>query len=185
MNNVMIDLETMSTEPTAAILSIGAVTFDIEIRAITGRFYQNISLSSCILLGLHKSQSTLDWWAKDENKAARDALTKDAVDIREGLRRFIDWCEGPNKDEVIPWSNGAVFDIPIIKHAMHACYLKEPWKFYNESCYRTLKRLYPQIIPPSRAGLTKHNALDDSIFQATHLMNILSAIKVSEEVTTR
>lgn len=181
MNNVMIDLETMSIEPTAAILSIGAVSFDIEERAVTGKFYQNVTLSSCVLLGLHRSQSTLEWWSKDENKTARDQLTKDAIDIKDALVRFIAWCG----DDVIPWSNGAVFDIPIIKHAMHSCTLREPWKFYNESCYRTLKRLYPQVLPPSRSGLIKHNALDDAIFQATHLMSILAAIKVSEEVTTR
>lgn len=174
--NVMIDLETMSTEPTASILSIGAVKFDIEEEKITGTFYQNVELSSCLQLGMHRMQSTLDWWTQDNHKEARDALTKEAVPIWEACNRFVAW----SGDDIIPWSNGATFDIPILKHALHLCRLKEPWHFRNESCFRTLKRLFPTVLVAS-VGM-KHNALDDATYQATRLMRILKCLKLAEDM---
>jgi DNA polymerase III epsilon subunit-like protein len=174
--NTMIDLETMSTAKTAAILSIGAVKFDIEEEKIIGEFYQNVELSSCIHLGMHTMQDTLDWWAKDSQKEARDTLTKDAVELDTALLKFLDWI---NDEGIIPWANGATFDIPILENAFKVCRRPVPWKFYNESCYRTFKRMYPSILV-SRDGM-KHNALDDAKYQAKHLMRILKSLKLSED----
>jgi hypothetical protein len=174
LKNVMIDLETMSIEKNAAILSIGAVEFDIETKRLGEEFYQNITLSSCVWLGMHRSAATLNWWALDENKAARDTLTKDAVSIELATARFCQWCSG----EIIPWSNGATFDIVILENAIKLCNRIVPWRFFNESCYRTFKRMYPEIVIP-RQGI-KHNALHDAKHQARHLLAILSELHLKE-----
>lgn len=173
--NVMIDLETMSTAKTAAILSIGAVEFEIEGEVVLSEFLQNVELSSCIHLGMHTMQDTLDWWAKDSQKEARDSLTKDAVEIDKALVKFLDWIA--DAEGIIPWANGATFDLPIFENAFKLCRRPIPWKFYNESCYRTLKRLYPGVLV-ARTGM-KHNALDDARYQAQHLMRILNSLKLS------
>lgn len=174
--NVMIDLETMSVEKNAAILSIGAVEFDIEMKTLGQEFEQNITLSSCVWLGMHRSAATLNWWAMDENKTARDALTKDAVSIELAIARFCQWAA----PEIIPWSNGATFDIVILENAIKLCNRIVPWKFYNESCYRTFKRLYPEIVV-ARQGI-RHNALHDAKHQARHLLAILSELHLMEHV---
>jgi hypothetical protein len=177
MKNIMIDLETMSTEPNAAILSIGAVEMNFETRELGEEFYQNVVLSSCLRMGMHRSQSTLDWWAKDENKAARDSLAKDAVHIDLALQAFISWCNLLAKpEELVPWSNGAGFDIPIIESAIKTCGKQIPWPFYNQSCFRTLKRLFFSVQVP-RQGM-KHNALDDAKHQARHLLAITESMMV-------
>lgn len=173
----MIDLETMSIEPNACILSIGAVEFDIEEEKLLGEFYQNVTLSSCAKLGMHKSQSTLDWWAKDENKEARDSLTSMALDIEVAIPLFLKW----SGDEIIPWANGASFDFPILKNAIQVCGHRAPWKYNHESDYRTFKRLYPTVLRPTLTGV-KHNALADAKFQASHLMRILKSLNLAADL---
>lgn len=177
MRNVMIDLETMSLSKTAAIISIGAVEFDLEEETLGKEFYQNVELSSCIKLGLTREIDTLNWWAKPENKEARDSLTKNAMDIEIAIPMFLEYCAG----DIIPWSNGATFDIVILEHAIKTCRHKVPWKYYNESCMRTFKRLYPSVIV-AKEGL-KHNALSDAKNQARLLMRILNSLKLSQETT--
>lgn len=172
----MIDLETLSLLPNAAIISIGAVKFDPFEGVITSSFYQNVDQSSSLLLGMHRDPKTLDWWAADERKEARSMLTTNAIDIALAVQRFVDWC---GTDGIIPWSKGAAFDLPILKSTIFAIKGNDPkevpWKYRDESCYRTLARLYPGILPP-RTGVS-HNALDDATYQANHLMSILKSIK--------
>lgn len=168
LHNVMIDLETMSTEKTAAILSIGAVEFDVETQKLGAEFYQNITIASCMFMGMHRSAETLNWWARDENKAAREQLQEGAVTVELAVARFIQWCNG----EIIPWSNPSTFDIVILQSAIRICNRKEPWNFWNEMCYRTVRNLHPDVYT-ARQG-TKHNALDDAKHQARHLMAMLS-----------
>ena len=76
---VMLDLETMSTSSSAAIVSIGAVKFDPHgkigdfgdpANAEYKPFYCTVELTSCIDAGLHVSGSTIEWWLKQENDAA-------------------------------------------------------------------------------------------------------------------
>jgi exodeoxyribonuclease VIII len=177
----MIDLETVSVKDNAAIISIGAVEFDIEEQRLLEEYYQNVELSSCLRLGLNREQGSIDWWAKDENKAARNELTRDAIHIRDALIKFTNWCGDENN--VAPWSNGATFDLVIMKQAYIACSMRHPWKHFNESCYRTFKRMYPKVTRPTQT--MKHHALEDAKYQARHLMTILNAITMKEETTTR
>jgi hypothetical protein len=182
MKNVMIDLETMSTKPNAAILSIGAVVMNLDCLLIEDQFYQNIELSSCVEAGLHESVATRDWWAKPENREARDTLTKNAVSLRYGLEAFQNWVFKDSSDDcyewhvnsIRPWGNGASFDLVILESAYEAVGFQAPWKFYNHMCFRTMKNQYPLVPKPPRSGL-KHNALDDAVTQAHHLFAILRA----------
>lgn len=182
MINVMIDLETVSLRNDAAIISIGAVVFNIEEQSLGKEFYQNIELSSCLRMGLSREQGAIDWWAKDENKEARNRLTYDAIHIRDALSRFSNFCN-VDATEIVPWANGAPFDLVILKNAYTACGMSLPWKFFNESCYRTFKRVYPQVPRPPQT--MKHHALEDAKYQARHLMTILSSLTLKEETTTR
>ena len=85
MDQVMIDLETMSTDCHAAICSIGAVKFNLEI-GIKNTFYCTVDLASCKAAGLHISKDTVEWWSK-QNPAALKELRKDNISL--SLRRWI------------------------------------------------------------------------------------------------
>ena len=75
-----------------------------------------------------------------------------------------------DKKAVRLWGNGASFDNAILSTAYELCELEtvQPWRFYNDRCYRTVKSLYPEVAMV-RTG-TYHNALDDAESQALHLL---------------
>ncbi|MHB0978446.1 MAG: 3'-5' exoribonuclease domain-containing protein [Minisyncoccota bacterium] len=58
-----------------------------------------------------------------------------------------------------------------MQYAYHALDMKQPWKFWNNRCYRTLKNMFPEV-PFVRIGIA-HDALDDAKSQAEHAVAIL------------
>lgn len=168
-NNVAIDLETMDTASTAAIVSIGAVKFDKD--GIKDKFYAIIDLEDCVRLGLTMSPSTVKWWIRQTNKSDtfNDSLS---VNLALALIRFSEWIGHDAK----VWGNGSDFDNVILSNAYNACSLTSPWKYYNNCCYRTIKNLAPHI-KMCRQGI-HHNALDDATSQALHLIEIVKELGI-------
>lgn len=163
MSNVMIDLETMDTGSNAAILSIGAVMFDQESVDTANSFYTVVSLDSCVEIGMTVSEKTKAWWAR-QSPQAKSIFTCDSLSIREALPLLTYWF--PQNAKV--YGNGAAFDNVVLSNAYERVGLNPPWKFYNDRCYRTLvagKAKRQQL------G-THHNALDDAISQAQHLIEV-------------
>ena len=75
--DVMLDLETMGRKSNSALVSIGAVEFNL-LTGETGReFYKVIDLKSCLDLGLQVEASTIYFWLTEASQAARDAIAKD------------------------------------------------------------------------------------------------------------
>lgn len=163
MNNVMIDLETMDTAPTAAIVSIGAVSFN-EI-GILDEFYYIIDLADCVKYGLTMSPSTVQWWISQPNKS--DTFDGDKSDLLiSALSKLSVWM--PKGARV--WGNGSDFDNVILRNAYAAIGGAYPWRYYDNMCYRTIKNLAPDV-KMARQGV-HHNALDDARSQALHLIAI-------------
>jgi hypothetical protein len=176
--DVMIDLETMSSRPNAAIAAIGAVAFDMKTLTLGETFYTTIDLESCEKLGLHFSASTVSWWLKQSEQARRDVLGGKQTDLSLALADFSSWlCEHcvPAKSLKI-WGNGGNFDPVIMESAYAACDEPVPWQFWGVRCFRTLKGLYSAIEPDERQG-THHNALDDAIHQTEHIFKIRKALR--------
>lgn len=167
MNHIMLDLETMSTEPNAAIVAIGAVRFDAE--KITHRFYETVDLSDAVAHGLHMDANTVMWWLKQSDAARAELTGRQGHPLPYALKRLTGWVGDPKAAEV--WGNGSDFDNVILASAYHAIGEPAPWKFYNNRCYRTMKSLFPTD-KPERKG-TAHSAIDDAVFQVEHLQLIL------------
>jgi len=170
--HVMIDLETLSTRANATILSIGATKFTIG-EGIIDKFYCNIDAKSCKTAGLHVDKSTIEWWMQ-QSPAARDALLTDQLPLTDALQSFTDWV---GKDKVMPWGNGASFDISIMESAYQAVGLAYPWRYSNIMCYRTVMNLMGLSNAKIRASEndTHHHALDDAISQTNTLLGILKS----------
>ena len=162
---VMLDLETLGQKPGAVIVSIGAVKFGGgEIREC---FYERIDAQSCLDVGLEMDGGTVAWWLR-QDPAALLEVAKPGRAIGTVLGLFAEWLGGA---EAEVWGNGAAFDNAILVAAYEAIGVKRPWEFRNDRCYRTVKSLWPEV-ELEREG-THHNALDDAISQAWHLMAIL------------
>ena len=75
-NDVMIDIETLGTDPGSVILSIGAVEFDLKTGKTGEEFYQWIDLESSSNKGFSVSAGTIKWWMM-QNKKARQPASPD------------------------------------------------------------------------------------------------------------
>ena len=170
MHKVMIDLEAMDTGPNAAIIAIGAVMFSDNVTGET--FYRSVDLASSMEFGGTVSASTVMWWLEQSDEARQALTSGGAIHILTALYDLLKWledqCSDSNQLEV--WGNGAAFDNVVLASAYDRSNWDRPWKFYNDRCYRTVKAMYPDI-PVERYG-TAHNALDDAITQALHLIKI-------------
>jgi len=172
MKNVMLDLETMGNGPQAAIIAIGAVEFDIPSQQIGDKFYAVVDLESAVALGGVMDTSTVLWWMK-QSDAARAAFDREGEHLAVVLQQFSEWMAGRAPiDAVQVWGNGAAFDNVILASAYRRHGAQQPWQFWNDRCYRTVKALYPDV-KMSRSG-THHNAVDDAESQARHLIDMLS-----------
>lgn len=170
MSNIMIDLETMSTRPDAAIVSIGAVRFNGK--EILNKLYIGISLKSSVDMLGDLDTSTILWWM-NQAPIARDAITnKDNIHIIEGLNLLSSFIDKYDK----VWGNGSDFDNVILSNAYSNCAIDLPWKYYNNRCYRTIKSLAPGI-KIDREGI-HHNALDDALSQTKHLVKICDKLGI-------
>lgn len=171
MNNVMVDLETLDNAPTSAILSIGAAVFDHT--GVADGFYVNIKPQTCVDAGLTIGADTIIWWMDQSAEARASFKNKDALPLRTALLNLSSWMTSMDADTV--WGNGATFDNVILANAYKAAGLVQPWKFWNDRCYRTMKNLYPWVkfTKPEVA----HNALSDARAQAQHASDILAQIQ--------
>ena len=167
--NVMIDLETMGTNNNAAIIAIGAVTFDFE-GNIGPTFYETIDLASSVENGGVMDASTVLWWMKQSGDARKEFEREGLLEyvVLEHFQEFL----AQFGSDVKVWGNGASFDNVILANAYTRWVMDKPWQYYNDRCYRTMKGLHPEIMM-EREG-THHNALADAISQAKHLQRIMA-----------
>lgn len=173
MKHVMIDLETMSNLSNAAIVALGAVEFDLTEATLGRTFYTPIDLESSVEAGCMMDAGTVLWWL-NQSEEARRVFAEESADLTSALEQFSDWlskCNVP-ANKICIWGNGANFDNVILAHAYRQCGIEQPWLFINDRCYRTVKNLFHHI-KMERSGI-HHNALDDAVSQAKHLIAIAS-----------
>lgn len=178
--DVMIDLETRGKRPGCAIVSIGAVLFDVENLELLDELYVVVSLSSCEKLGLHVDPDTTAWWSQ-QSPEARMALTlseSKSPSKNKGIGRALDmlteFVKPIGKRRVRVWANGPEFDVSILDAAYAAAKRELPWEFWNSHSLRTIRLLNPSVPKPPFEGAA-HNALADAKHQAQHVVDILRA----------
>lgn len=164
---VMVDLETLSTKPDAAIIAIGAVVFTGDPSFFKEGFYRVVRPQVGSI-----DYKTVAWWAQ-QTKKARDIFSDSlAVDTRTALEEFTRFMDVWKPVEL--WGNGATFDNVILRSSYEACGMSAPWSFGQDRCFRTLKNLVK--VHHQHAGIA-HNALDDAMSQVYHFEKICLQIK--------
>jgi hypothetical protein len=179
MIEVMIDLETLSVESNAAIISIGAVKFDPRgpvgelgdtLNPDYKHFHATVDFHSVTEAEFHIEGNTVRWWF-EQGDEARHALLQDQAHIGDVLSRFWTWFG----DVSLPtWGNGAGFDNVILRNAYQKLGGVSPYNFSHDRCFRTMKALFPDVayVGPAVA----HNALQDAEAQAIHLQKLFNFI---------
>lgn len=145
--NIVVDIETLSLQSDAAIVSIAAVPFNpygeipkgdepvefgvfyVDCRdkdyapcIITdqGYFYEVVNATSCALYGMDFAKNTIEWWEKKNEETKADLLNRTPMNIGEAMNAFHNYLEGMKNAynaEIKIWAQGSDFDFPILKNA--------------------------------------------------------------------
>lgn len=183
-SNIMIDIETLSTDTNAAIIAIAAVYFDPETGDLGKSFYTKVNIQSNINGKRIIDGSTLVWWMQQDDDARNEAfeLNHTQPSLTDAIKLFSEFIDTETSKV---WGNGSVFDITILETAFKLTKTKLPWKFWNVRDVRTVVELgyligfNPKKDMPFEG--VKHNALDDSKHQAKYVSAIFQKIKSLEE----
>lgn len=178
--DIMVDMETLGSRPGCAILSIGAVAFDLKARTLGAEFHTLVSTASCRELGLREERGTREWWNRQSSdaRAVLDQAASSEISLEEALDRLDAFCRAHGgAPRVRIWGNGADFDNAILADIYARLGRTPPWRFWNSRCFRTYKSLVPGL-EPKREGV-HHDALDDARHQAAWALRIAEAVTVA------
>lgn len=164
--DVMVDLETLGTDPDCVVVSIGACTFDLKEGKVVDTFYSVLGIQDQLNKGRTINADTLAWWMKKSDDA-RQVFNTDSLHPVEILSSFSQWISTniPDKKRVRAWGNGSQFDLSIMD-SLYRNYLQPvPWEYWNTMDLRTFRRFVANNAKVENIG-THHNALDDALSQA-------------------
>ena len=93
-NCVMLDLETLGTHPDCVILTIGAIKFNPYSTQPPGEgIYLKLDIQEQLTLGRSVTESTIEWWGKQDPRVREEAMGEtDRVsvnDLRKDLNKFL------------------------------------------------------------------------------------------------
>ena len=89
MNNVMIDIETLGLASGSALLSIGAIFFDIESGELDKHIYIEIDLNDSLKHGMSIEGDKLQWWLKQSNATRKLIHSQNtAFSLKDALEIF-------------------------------------------------------------------------------------------------
>lgn len=177
-NHYMVDIETMDTAVTSAIVSIGIVEFNPYADGLWKWEKIDVSLESCLGIGLTVSASTILWWMEQSEEARLEICRTDRLPIRVALTRLHDFVDYSNDRRV--WFHGPAFDAAILENAHLQCGMSMPWSFRDYRDTRTLYNLAKVSLNDYRKG-TKHSAVDDAISQAMAVQAAYAKLRISAD----
>ena len=164
----MIDLETLSTNPDAVILTIGGVKFDARTQMNPyNEMYFRVDVDSQTKIGRNVMQETMNWWATQPKEVSEEALGDgNRVSLEDAIKQLNKFAVGVD----IFWCQGPLFDYAILQDSYRQLNTPVPWNYWQIRDSRTLFSLVPKDHNEKRTGL--HNALQDCIFQAKKVQKV-------------
>ena len=173
MTHAMIDLETLSTNPNATILTVGGVKFDPynAIEPAQGMYFR-VDVDSQTKMGRDVMQETLDWWATQPKEISDEALgDENRISLEEMVKTINKWSVGVD----VFWCQGPLFDYAILQDIYKQLGHPAPWQYWQIRDSRTLFSLVPRE-NEKRTGL--HNALEDCYFQAKKVQKVYKQLGI-------
>lgn len=187
--HVVLDLETLSVNNNAMIISIGAVSLSNQLN-ITGYFYMPVKLRKLISNDFAVDVSTFNWWMQ-QSKDAIDAL--DLIDghfISQVIPQFCLWLgvQPMSMNKTTPklktklWGNGPEFDNIILKNAFDRVSVVWPFSYNSVQSLRTLRYINDTLDLDAEfpEPYIKHHALYDAESEAIYLQNVMKHLLAME-----
>ena len=158
-----IDLETIDTSPSATVLSLGAIKFNaLDNSEPHSELYLKINIDEQDALGRTASNSTIEWWGKQDPAIMEEAFDQTgAVSVDEALRQISKFCVGVDT----LWGQGYGFDYTILEDMFRSSGKPIPWNFW---IIRDSRTLFSCCEKDPRKGMQSnlHNALADAYYQS-------------------
>ena len=176
-NDIMLDIETLDTTPSAAVLSIGAVKFNSE--GLGEAFYARLNSHAQLSLGRTQSEATNNWWAGQSDAARAEAFAMPEWTNSMTLLKFTQFFD---HDDYNVWGNGSDFDNVIVKSLFGTYGFTLPWKYNKNRCFRTIRETVYDNFPFLKNDQIKpelaHHALSDAKAQALDLLRLESRTQI-------
>ena len=174
MIHAMIDLETLSTNPNATILTVGGVKFDpYTVAEPSQGMYFRVDVDSQTEMGRDVMQETVDWWSRQPKEISDEAFSDDnRVSLNDMIKKINKFSVGVD----VFWCQGPLFDYAILQDIYKQLGHPVPWQYWQIRDSRTLFSLVPRDINESRTGL--HNALADCFFQAKKVQKVYKQLGI-------
>lgn len=185
----MIDIETLATRNDAALIQIGAATFDEEqsfLVSVDQEFYLGDGAPGA--KNYFVDPRTVKWW-ETQGEAAKTSLATNVVDnpgyALEALNKWLKatgFQSSYKRGARGVWANGVQFDMSILRYAYSietGHNNNTPWHYRQERDMRTIVQVFGKTLEgqPKCEGLTKHRADHDCIRQIRLTKAILSNIE--------
>lgn len=195
--HVMLDIETFGLGANAAIVQIGAISFDplapmslgLDGCIVNLPFKINVPLQSSLLLGMEIDQDTIDWWkaqaepskasllgrrtCPEGNEGSDGTVTAPLPQALHSLRQW--WNSLGERPEAV-WAQGTSFDIAVLETAHRRLGMETPWRYNEARDTRTIKWLARQVGWETPERRVDHDALLDSIEQVRELRSALAYV---------
>ena len=162
-NHIMIDMETLSTDVSTVILTIGAVRFDPRGVGVMERLELRPTMDEQTeTYNRTVSDATVQWWSQQSPEAINEAMgDHDRIPYKECMEKLAKFCW--NRKAV--WSNGSVFDVMIAESSFTELDIKCPWQFWSIRDCRTIYDLAGVSLKDG-GHVTSHKAVEDAAHQA-------------------
>lgn len=182
--HISIDIETMSSQSDAAVLSVGMCTFTAE-GGIEHRVEFHATLDAMQKAGRHINANTVMWWMQQSDEA-RKLLVSDRArtDIGEFCEKIGNWIEPSGKRTkgrgIGMWAKGPNFDIAVMRSLFESQGMRFPIHYGREYCVRTAlafaKAAGWRDILDMRPKVA-HGALSDAEHQANQVIAVMRRMK--------
>ena len=170
-----IDIETLGSYPDTVVLTIGGIKFDpMADDGLHSQFYYRLNADEQIEKGRTITETTLEWWDKQDEEVKKEALeTTGRVSTEQSLKALNKWLVGVDKI----WCQGPVFDIGILENLYRQIGLHHNWPFYIIRDSRTLFSLMDKD-PRKEIDFAAHNALADAIVQSLCIQKVYKKLDI-------
>jgi hypothetical protein len=169
--DVMIDIETLSTEKNAAIVSIAAIKFNPwePTEETTCEIF--VDIEDCKSHGCDVSESTLEWWKKQPGAVYKhnfESGPRCTLKVAcEKLNEFVAGCSRY-------WAQGVNFDPVILESAFAKSEVQPAWKFWQWRDVRTVQKM-GSYAPSAK---NDHNPLSDCRNQIAVVKRVFNELGV-------
>ena len=170
----MLDIETLSTNSNAVVLTISAVQFNKADGELGEEFEIALNINQQTAKGAIIDGDTVMWWLAQSHEAQAQLLELKPTGVGHALDQFNEWLEGlfptwDDQKEVGLWGNGSNFDCTIVRNL----YGRQGKKFILPYwCDKDVRTIVDYLGIDTRDYTfkgTKHNGLDDCKHQINYI----------------